>query len=105
LEAQGVAIKVVTPQPEKDTRELAKRFKVPMQFYIDSDNGAAQLLGIVHRDGVPAGMPGYGTDTVFPTVLMCDDRGDIIFSDQTNNYRDRPSPELYLNVLKASAGA
>jgi peroxiredoxin len=105
LEAQGVAIKIVTPQPEKDTRVLAERFNVPMQFYVDSDNAAAEALGIVHRDGVPAGMPGYGTDTVFPTVLMCDDHGAIIFSDQTNNYRDRPTPEHYLNVLQSSAEA
>ena len=43
---------------------------------------------------------GYDPDTVLPTVIITDASGKIIFVDLTDNYRVRPEPETFIQVLK-----
>jgi hypothetical protein len=43
----------------------------------------------------------WGSDTVLPTVIIADADGRILYSDQTDNYRVRPDPEIFLRVLTA----
>jgi peroxiredoxin len=101
LEERGARVALISSQPEKMTQDLSKRFDVPMDFYLDPENRAAAKLGIVHPYGLPFGMQplGYDKDTVFPTVIITDAQGSILFSDQTDNYRVRPEPETFLRVL------
>ncbi len=101
LQERGVRVALISSQPEKMTQDLSKRFDVPMDFYVDPKNHAATKLGIVHPYGLPFGMQplGYEKDTVFPTVIITDAQGSILFSDQTDNYRVRPEPETFLRVL------
>jgi len=40
-----------------------------------------------------------------PTVIITDEGGKILYSDATDNYRVRPEPELFLNVLREDASA
>ena len=35
-----------------------------------------------------------------PTIILTDNRGTIVYSDQTDNYRVRPHPEQWLKTLK-----
>ena len=99
LKEKGVDVTVITPQPSEQTRKLAEKFDVPIEFYVDRNGAAADILGLVHVGGVPAGMVGYGEDTVYPTVLITDDKGKILYSDQTANYRVRPEPEAFMRIL------
>ena len=57
------------------------------------------------ENGLPAGMEilGYDKDTVYPTVLITDADGRIIYSDLTNNYRIRPEPEEFIKLLNEHA--
>ncbi len=105
LAALNVKIVLISPQPEKHTQVLANKFKVPFTFLTDIDNKAAQILGIEMKNGLPAGMEmfGYDKDTVYPTVLIVDADGKIIYSDATNNYRIRPEPEDFISVLNTHA--
>lgn len=105
LEARGVEVFLITPQPEKNTRELADRFDVPMRFCVDAENRIARQLGIDHVGGVAFMMEplGYGQDTVLPTVLIADPAGTIVFVDLTDNYRVRPEPSTFLAALDAEA--
>ena len=105
LEARGVEVFIITPQPEKNTRDLAKRFDVPMRFCVDKGNRIARQLGIEHRGGVAFAMEalGYDADTVLPTVLITDPHRTLIFADLTDNYRLRPEPSTFLAALDASA--
>ena len=105
LEARGVEVFVVTPQPEKNTRDLAKRFDVPMRFCVDEGNRVARQLGIEHVGGVAFAMEalGYEADTVLPTVLIADPERRLIFVDLTDNYRVRPEPSTFLEALDARA--
>lgn len=98
----GTEILLISPQPVGHTKSLAKRFDVPFTFLIDKDNRASKQLGIFHSSGTPFGleMLGYERDTVMPTVLMTNDRGEIIFADLTDNYRVRPEPDTFLKILK-----
>lgn len=105
LEARGVEVFVITPQPETKTRALANRFDVPMRFCVDKGNRVARKLGIEHREGVAFGIEalGYDAETVLPTVLITDPQRRLIFADLTDNYRVRPEPSTFLAALDAHA--
>ncbi len=100
----GARVALISPQPHDHTRKLAARYSVPFDFLVDVENRVAEQLGIAHKDGLPMGMTplGYDTDTVMPTLLVVDDEGTILFSDQTDNYRVRPEPETFLNILRSA---
>lgn len=102
LDRLGVKVGLISPQPEVKTQELAKRFTVPMTFFVDADFTASKKLNIVCENGVPFGLKwlGHGEDTVLPTVLIINQHGRIVYSDQTSNYRVRPEPDQFLEVVR-----
>ncbi len=103
LGQRGIKIYMVSPQSAGHTRGLAKRFDVDMHFLIDEDNGAANKLQIIAKNGLPMGLQalGYDSDTVMPTVVMTNAQGRIIYADLTDNYRMRPEPGDFLKVFDA----
>jgi peroxiredoxin len=103
LEAMGIKVVLVSPQPDDQSRKLAATFDVPFHFLVDKDNEFARSIGIAVANGVPIGLPGgYSPDTVLPTLLVTNANGTIIFSDQTDNYRVRPEPDVFLAILRRS---
>jgi len=105
LEALGLSVVLISPQSIKKNQALAARFDVPMTFLRDRDNLAAKQLGILHKWGTPMGMQllGYDSDTVMPTVILTDAQGQVIYSDQTDNYRVRPEPAAFEALLRAKS--
>lgn len=101
LEDSGVSVVLISSQSLKKNQQLASQFDVPMTFLRDRDNTAAQTLGIDHKWGTPMGLQilGYTSDTVMPTVILTNSEGNIVFSDQTDNYRVRPEPEIFEALL------
>jgi len=102
IQELGVRVALISPQPHKFTMSLARKFDVPFYFLTDDGNRAARTLGIAHSDGLPTGMQvaGYDSETVLPTVIITGVGGKILWSHQTDNYRVRPEPALYLQVLR-----
>ena len=102
LEASGATVALISPQPLSEHRKLVKKFDIPLLFLRDPDNKAAKQLGILAPWGTPMGMQllGYASDTVLPTVIICDAHGTILYSDLTDNYRIRPEPTEFLQVLR-----
>jgi len=102
LQDMGVRVALVSPQPHKFTVGLARKFDVAFDFLTDEQNKAARILGIAHPDGLPMGMQvlGYDSETVLPTVIITDTGGRILWAHETDNYRIRPEPELFLDVLR-----
>jgi peroxiredoxin len=102
LEDLGLTVILISPQPIRKNQALARRFDVPMVFLRDRHNEAATRLGILDRWGTPMGLQvlGYGSDTVLPTVILTDSRGQIIYCDQTDNYRVRPEPGTFEALMK-----
>ncbi len=99
----GIAVILISPQADTHTKALAERLAVPFQFWVDNDNRVAAELDIAVGHGVPAGVGGgFHPDTVMPTVVVCNASGTIVFADQTDNYRVRPEPDIFLAILKRS---
>jgi hypothetical protein len=78
---------------------------VAFNFLTDENNRAARLLGIAQPHGLPMGMQvlGYDSETVLPTVIITDAGGRIVWVHETDNYRIRPEPGTYLDVLRQSS--
>lgn len=103
LQRLGVEVFLISPQPDAASRALAEQKGVPFRFLVDSGNRAAEALGIAVANGVPMGVPGdYPGDTVMPTLFVVTAGGTIVFSDQTDNYRVRPEPDVFLAILRRS---
>lgn len=101
IAAMGIEVVLISPQPDQQSRALATKLGVPFNFLIDESNGVANSLGIDVKNGVPAGLPGgYAADTVLPTLIVSNQSGTIVFSDQTDNYRVRPEPDVFLAILR-----
>jgi len=99
IEARGAQVVLVSPQPADLSRKLAAKFDAPMHFLVDAGNVAARTLGIEHPGGTPVIMRSYDAETVFPTAIVLDAEGVVRFAHQTDNYRVRPDPALFLGVL------
>jgi peroxiredoxin len=104
LQELGVRVALISPQPHKFTVGLARKFDVAFDFLTDTDNRAAHALGIAHPHGIPMGMQvlGYDSETVLPTVIITESGGRILWAHETDNYRVRPDPDVYLDVLQQS---
>jgi peroxiredoxin len=100
LQAAGIKVILISPQSIKKNQAMAARFDLPMTFLRDRQATAAKQLGLLHEWGTPMGLQllGYESDSVMPTVIRTDQHGQIIFCDQTDNYRVRPEPEAWLNT-------
>ncbi|RLA42375.1 MAG: AhpC/TSA family protein, partial [Gammaproteobacteria bacterium] len=98
----GVRVALVAPQPHQNTIGLAKKFGVEFDFLTDEGNQAARILGIANPQGLPMGMQmlGYDSETVLPTVIITDTDGIILWAHETDNYRVRPEPDVFLTVLR-----
>lgn len=106
LAADGVKVKFISNQGFDNSAKLAKQMELPAHFEIlqDEDLRAAKVLGIEDMGGAPSGMPGYPNDTVMATVIALDEEGDVIFGDETDNYRRRPHPDTFLEVFERDGG-
>ena len=100
VEALGAQVVLVSPQDEAHARSLAARHDVAFRYLRDEGLEAARRLGIANDDGTPAGMIGYESDTVLPTLVVTDGGGRIAYADQTDNYRVRPTPDTVLAALR-----
>ncbi len=102
ISAYGVRVALISPQPHSNTVGLAKKFDVDFDFLTDSENRAARILGINSDNGLPTGLQvlGYDSDTVMPTVIITGRDGAVIWVHETDNYRVRPDPDVYLDVLR-----
>ena len=97
---RGVTVVMISPQPHDLTRRVAGLYEINVNFWVDVEGKAAKVLGVYHEDGVPLNARGtYGADTVLPTAIITDPQGRIIFADQTENYRIRPNPDIFLEAL------
>ncbi len=104
LEKRGYKVLFISPQSQKETIRIARRFNIPALFCEDRDGVVAKELGIFHERGLPLGMEamGYAADTVMPTVIITDAQHNIIWLDETDNYRVRPEPETFLRVIDSA---
>lgn len=103
LTDRGVEVVLISPQPPDLTRRVAEFFGVPFRYWVDRDLRAARALDIVDEYGVPGRKLArtHGPHTVMPTVVITDPNGAIVYTDQTETYRVRPEPDVFLRVIDA----
>jgi peroxiredoxin len=100
----GARLVFVTPKPLETTRRVAEMFDVEFEFWLDEDLAIARALELRHRGGVPAAHKGaYGSDTVWPTALVVDADGKIVYTALSRHIVDRPNPVSLLRALKSAA--
>jgi peroxiredoxin len=105
LEKLGVQLNLVSSQPEDKARQLAGELSAPVRFLVDRNAEAAEALDIAERHAIPAGTAaGYARMGAMPTTIVTSASGTILFTDQTDNYRVRPEPDIYISILRR-AGA
>lgn len=109
LAAVDVQVRFISNQGVARSRELAATLELPDHFEVLDDRklAAAERLGIADIGGTPPGLKDYPADTVMATVIALDAEGCVIFGDQTDNYRVRPHPDVFLPVFdgRMKAGA
>ena len=102
IDSLGVRVAMIAPQPHSNTVGISRIYDAKFDFLTDEGNAAARALGIENIDGTPMGMQmfGYGDDTALPTVIITGKDGKIVWTHETDNYRIRPEPDVYLDVLR-----
>lgn len=102
IDSLGVRVALIAPKPHTNTVGLSKVYDAKFDFLTDEGNAAARALGIENPNGLPMGMQmiGYDSDTVLPTVIITGKDGKIVWTHETDNYRIRPEPDVYLDVLR-----
>ena len=103
LSALGVTVRFISNQAPEKSRELTGKLELSGDFEIlfDRELRAAKGLAIEDIDGAPLGIVGYPRDTVMATVIALDQKGRVIFGDETDNYRVRPHPDIFLKVFES----
>jgi peroxiredoxin len=105
LEKLGARLNLVSAQPMDRVRELASEVGASLNFMFDQDARAAHVLDISERHPIPPGkVGGYAPVGAMPTVIVTNASGTILYTDQTDNYRVRPEPDIYISILRR-AGA
>lgn len=101
----GGRLILVTPKPLETTRRVAAFFEVEFDFWLDESLAIARQLGIVQSAGVPESFhKEYGTDTVWPTALVTDRSGIIVYSELSKTMADRPDPRELLDAVRTVTG-
>ncbi|CAA0115116.1 Uncharacterised protein [BD1-7 clade bacterium] len=100
LEDMGASVFVISPQAQEQSQKLAADLNAPLTLLTDKDGESAKKLGVWQYGGVPAGVVGYDVDTNWPTVIVTMPKGKIIYSAQYSNYRVRPEPDQFIEVLE-----
>lgn len=101
LSKRKAEVFLISSQPHKFTKSLAKKYDVPFHFLIDVKNENAKKLNLVHENGLPMGFQvfGYESDVVLPTVIITNKQNEVIFADLTDNYRVRPEPSTFIKII------
>jgi peroxiredoxin len=98
----GARLVLVTPKPLETTRRVAEMFEVDFEFWLDDDLAIARALNLMHSGGVPAAQKSeYGANTVWPTALVVDADGKIVYAALSKHIVDRPNPRSLLRALKS----
>jgi peroxiredoxin len=94
----------VSSQPHGFSQNLTEKYPLDFQFLVDVDGKVAKELNIFAAYGLPFGFQifGFTPHTTLPTVIITDADEKIIYSNQTDNYRERPEPATLLRVIETN---
>jgi len=102
IEAAGAQLVFISPQSSEKAERLANQLEIPATFLVDEGLEAANALRLYDFMGTQKGMKSFnlGLHHVLPTLVVTDSQGIIRYADLTDNYRIRPEPSEYLDLLE-----
>ena len=102
LKKQGYQIIFISSQNVSKTKLLGKKLNIDALFLTDENNTYGNAAGLTDKNGLPLGLEvlGYQSDVYYPTLVITNEKGLVQYLDVTDNYRIRPEPEVFLNIIK-----
>ncbi len=99
----GARLILVTPKPLETTRRVAEFFEVEFDFWLDDSLAVAKQLELLQPEGVPKSYnKEYGPDTVWPTAVVVDRNGTIVYVNLSKFIADRPDPKVLLEAIRGT---
>ena len=96
LEAAGVQVLAVSPDPNQRSQELAERLKVNYKVLADPDLAVTRRLGLIHEHGGPE-----GHDVPRPATVLLDRDGVVRWVAIARNFQLRPDPHEVMRAVRA----
>jgi len=95
MEAAGVEILAISPDPNERSQQLADRLKVNYRFLSDPDLTVTRRLGLVHERGGPG-----GKDVPQPATIVIDRQGVVRWTAFADNFQVRPDARDVTQALR-----
>jgi peroxiredoxin len=95
LEAAGVEVLAVSPDPNERSQELADRLHVRYRFLADTDLAVTRKLGLVHARGGEG-----GKDVPRPAAIVIDRQGIVRWTAFSSNVQVRPDAQEVLRAVR-----
>ncbi|MFK7747365.1 MAG: peroxiredoxin family protein [Kordia sp.] len=94
----------ISSQPHGFSKKLTKKYPLDFQFLVDVNGEVSKQLHIFETYGLPFGFQifGFKSHTSLPTVIVTDSNEQIVYTNQTDNYRVRPEPSALLKIVDAN---
>lgn len=96
MEAAGVEILAISPDPNERSQELADRLRAHYKFLADRDLAVARRLGLVH-----AGGGAEKQDVPRPATVLIDKDGVVRWMALADNIQSRPDARDVLRAVRA----
>jgi peroxiredoxin len=96
LEAAGVQVLAISPDPNERSQQLADGLKVGYRFLADTDLSVTRRLGLVHARGGEG-----GKDVPVPATIVIDRAGVVRWASYAENFQQRPDPRDVVRAIKA----
>ncbi|WP_046758631.1 peroxiredoxin family protein [Kordia jejudonensis] len=95
----------ISSQPHNFSKKLTEKHSLDFQFLVDVEHKVSKQLHIFDENGLPFGFQifGFSSDTTLPTVIITDAEEKIIYTNQTDHYRTRPTPSELLKVIDVNS--
>lgn len=100
IQAEGIHLAFVSTESHEEMQKLAEKHDLACHYLIDIDFKFAKQYNLINRQAVPAPV-GRGTDTLYPTLLLLDQRNKVLMLEQTDDDRLRPEPDVVLEKVKS----
>ena len=99
LEKRGVQIVTISTDTPDEIRRGRGKHGLQGIMLSDRDLAVTDLFGLRNK-GFHSGMPGGAKALPVPTTVLTDDKGTVLWLDQSENYQRRSDPEYVLGALQ-----
>jgi len=93
--ARNTEILAISTDPPEDSAKIATKLGLSYPILSDPDLKAIDAFGVRHKEGM------MGKDIARPAVFILNTQGQVAWSDLTDNWRVRVTPEALIEALES----